>query len=56
MKSIATTPATTVAGLAVKLRLLVESFEDGKTDYDREIAQGALNEVELLAGVQGGAS
>ena len=55
MKSIATTPATTVAGLAVKLRFLVEGFDAGNTDYDEEIAQGALQDAERLA-EEGGAS
>ena len=48
MKSIATTPATTAAGLAVKLRLLVEGLEMGESDYDREIARGALKDAERL--------
>ena len=55
MKSIATTPATTAAGLAVKLRFIVEGFADGNTAYDQEIAQGALQDAERLAG-EGGAS
>ena len=48
MRSIATTPATTAAGLAVKLRLLVEGLETGESDYDREIARGALKDAERL--------
>ena len=55
MKSIATTPATTAAGLAVKLRFIVEGFADGNTAYDQEIAQGALKDVERLIG-EGGTS
>ena len=55
MKNIATTPATTFAGLAVKLRILVEGFRVGRTDFDEAIAQSALADAERLAG-KGGAS
>ena len=50
MKAISTTSATTLAGLAAKLRVIREDFRDGKTDYSDQIMRSALRDAERLAG------
>jgi hypothetical protein len=54
MTTLACTPATTMAGLAVKLRRLVVDVREGVTDYSEELAESAAADAERLA--KGGAA
>lgn len=49
MQAIVTTPAISYAGLAVKLRLIKEEMEDGKTSHGDELAQSAYRDAQRLA-------
>ena len=54
-ETIAATPATNLAGLAVKVRRLAYSVEAGGTEWDDTLVRTLLEDVERLAG-EGGAS
>ena len=54
LKRIATTPATTVQGVAVKVRRLQEGIEMGASEFEQEMARTALEALERLA--EGGVS
>ena len=49
-EALSTTPAITVAGLAVKLRMIRNDFRDGGSDHSGPILRSALRDAERLAG------
>ncbi len=50
LRAIASTPAPTAAGLAVKLRFIKRDIEEGETAYATELVDGAIADAERLAG------
>lgn len=50
IEAISNTPATSFAGLAIKLRLIAADVAEGPTDFARALVAGALADAERLAG------
>ena len=50
LRAIAMTPAMTIAGLAVKLRLVKRDIDEGTTEYSDDLIDGAVADVERLSG------